>query len=358
MAALVVAIVLATTLIATRAVHFTEDDLASEASMWALYERWCAHYNVARDVVGEKTWRFNVFKENARVIHQFNQGDDKPYKLSLNRFGDMTDDETRSAYACSRIMAPHRSTLGSGRRCLGGFAHGAAAVTGHDDLPAAVDWSEKGHGRRPVYVTDAKDQGQDCGCCWAFAATAAVESINAIRTKNLVSLSEQQVVDCDTSNNGCNGGLATKAFDYIIKNGGIASERAYPYKGKQSSCAKVTTSPVVTIDGYEQVPSYDVIALMKAVAGQPVVVTVQADEVPFKRYGGGVFWGPCGTNLGHAMTLVGYGTTDSGENYWIVKNSWGDSWGENGFIRMKRDVTAREGLCGILMDASYPVKHA
>ncbi|KAG8048277.1 hypothetical protein GUJ93_ZPchr0008g11469 [Zizania palustris] len=299
-----------------------------------------AHCTVARDL-GEKARRFNVFKENVWLIHEFNRGD-APYKLRLNRFGDMTADEFRRAYAGSRV-GHHRVFRGERR---GGFMYAGAR-----DLPASVDWRQKGA------VADVKDQGQ-CGSCWAFSTIAAVEGINAIRTKNLTALSEQQLVDCDISSNmGCDGGLMDNAFKYIAKHGGVAKEDAYPYCGKQSSCKKsAASSPAVTIDGYEDVPTNDESALKKAVANQPVSVAIEAGGQHLQFYSEGVFAGRCGTELDHGVTAVGYGTTVDGTKYWIVKNSWGADWGEKGYIRMKRDVSAKEGLCGIAMEASYPVK--
>nr|CAB3471206.1 unnamed protein product [Digitaria exilis] len=331
------AIALLATALAVSAMGFTENDLASEDSMWALYERWCTHYKVACDPA-KKAQRFTVFKENARIIHEFNHGD-TPYNQSLNMFGDMTDDETCSAYNC--FMAP------SPTRHVPDDTFTQVAI---HDLPWAVDWRERVYGAGPTrYVTGAKNQGPYCGSCWAFAATAAVESINAIRTNVLTALSEQQLVDCDMSNGGCSGGNPNKAFDYIIRSSGLTFEHAYPYMGRCQGSCTMSTPIAATIDGFQHVPQYGASALMAAVAAQPVVVAVQAEDVPFKRYGGGIFRGPCGTKPDHSVML--------GEKYWIVKNSWGPNWGENGFIRMKRDVAKREGLCGILMDPSYPVKH-
>ncbi|XP_051199154.1 thiol protease SEN102-like [Lolium perenne] len=323
------------------ALDFTEKDLASEESLWALYERWRAQHTVSRNL-GDKARRFNVFKENVRLIHEFNLGDE-PYKLRLNRFGDMTADEFSRAYASSRI-AHHRAFRGD--RTSGDFMHGTAAAS---SLPSSVDWRAKGA------VTGVKNQG-GCGSCWAFSAVAAVEGINAIRTSNLLSLSEQQLVDCDTSDSGCNGGLMDNAFQYIATNGGIATEDAYPYTGQQASTCNTAPPDVVTIDGYEDVPANSEAALQKAVAAQPVSVAIDASGSQFQFYSEGVFAGKCGTGLDHGVAAVGYGVTVDGTKYWIVKNSWGADWGEQGYIRIKRNVKDKKGLCGIAMAASYPVK--
>ncbi|XP_068667488.1 vignain-like [Aristolochia californica] len=316
--------------------NFNEKDLETEDSLWELYERWRSHHTVSRDLAGKKD-RFEVFKQNVKYIHSFNKKD-APYKLKLNKFGDMTNQEFRSYYAGS--SRPHR------RPASKSFTYEKVA-----DVPPSVDWRPKGA------VTEIKDQGQ-CGSCWAFSTVVGVEGINAIKTKNLISLSEQQLVDCDnTENQGCNGGWMELAFDYINKNGGLTTEENYPYKARDGRCNRSKErSHVVSIDGHETVPSNDESALLKAAANQPISVAIDAGGQDFQFYSEGVFTGSCGTDLDHGVAVVGYGSTTDGTKYWIVKNSWGTEWGEKGYIRMERDISAKEGLCGIAMEASYPIK--
>ncbi|KAA8542193.1 hypothetical protein F0562_023345 [Nyssa sinensis] len=321
---------------------FHEKELETEESLWDLYERWRSHHTVSRNL-DEKHKRFNVFKENVHYVHNFNKND-KPYKLKLNKFADMTNHEFRSTYAGSKVNH-HRMFRGSPR---GNVTFMYKRV---DEVPPSVDWRKNGA------VTGVKDQGQ-CGSCWAFSAVAAVEGINQIKTKKLVSLSEQELVDCDTDvNQGCNGGMMDLALKFIKQKGGITTEEIYPYKARDGKCDnRKENSPVVTIDGYENVPANNEDALLKAAANQPVSVAIEAGGADFQFYSEGVFTGYCGTELDHGVTVVGYGTTLDGTKYWIVKNSWGSEWGEKGYIRMKRGVSAKEGLCGIAMEASYPIK--
>ncbi|KAF7082393.1 hypothetical protein CFC21_086266 [Triticum aestivum] len=348
---LLMAIVLVAAMQLASSVDITHTDLESEKSLWALYDRWCEHHNVGRDL-GEKARRFSVFKENARMVHKFNQGDAR-YKLSLNLFGDMTDEEVDGGYGRCSNPLPNSAKQRQGR-----VTHGVLAT--RDNYPMYVDWRMTGYDQRPSAVTNVKNQ-RGCGACWAFAATAAVEGINSIRTRKLVSFSAQQLVDCDKGSAGCGGGNAILAFKYMMGHVGISTEADYPYYADEQGYCLVPKrkNPVVTIDGFKEVPPKDEVALLQAVAAQPVVVVV--DTKTFRRYGGGVFVGPCGTNRTHSMTMVGYGTTDETDpiDYWIIKNSWGPKWGEDGYIRLARGVSGgtNEGLCGILMEASYPVKN-
>ena len=177
-----------------------------------------------------------------------------------------------------------------------------------------------------------------------------------MKTGTLISLAEQELVDCDTKgvDQGCEGGLMDDAFKFIIKNGGLTTEAQYPYKGADGTCnAKAAANHAATITGYEDVPANNEQALKNAVANQPVSVAIDASGSDFQFYKSGVFTGSCGTELDHGVTAVGYGVSD-GTKYWLVKNSWGTEWGEEGYIRMQRDVAAAEGLCGIAMQASYP----
>ncbi|XP_074267615.1 vignain-like [Silene latifolia] len=339
---LLVSLAMAMVIGLSEAFDYEPSDLESEESLWGLYERWRSHHTVSRDL-DDKQRRFNVFRENVNYVHTVNQMD-KPYKLKLNKFADLTTHEFRSLYAGSKIS--HHRMLEGHRPSTESFLYAKV-----DQVPASVDWRLKGA------VVPIKDQGQ-CGSCWAFSTVVAVEGINQIKTGKLISLSEQQLVDCDTTQNqGCNGGLMTSAFDFIKRKHGITTEDIYPYTARDGRCKVKTNALKVTIDGHELVPENDEDALLKAVANQPVSVAIDAGGQDFQFYSEGVFTGSCGTELDHGVAVVGYGATVDGTKYWIVRNSWGQGWGEKGYIRMQRGVPAKEGLCGIAMEASYPIKN-
>jgi KDEL-tailed cysteine endopeptidase len=306
----------------------------SSSSLQERHEQWMTKYDkVYKDDV-EKEKRFMIFKNNVEYIESFNAANNKPYKLSVNHLADLTLEEFKA------------SRNGYKKRSLE-FTTTSFKYENVTAIPTAIDWRVKGA------VTPIKDQGQ-CGSCWAFSTVAATEGINQITTGKLISLSEQELVDCDTKgeDQGCEGGLMEDGFEFIIKNGGITSEVKYPYKGTDGSCNSATI-PVAKIKGYETVPVNSEESLLKAVANQPISVSIDASDSSFMFYSSGIYTGECGTELDHGVTAVGYGNAN-GTDYWLVKNSWGTSWGEKGYIRMQRGIAAKEGLCGIAMDSSYP----
>lgn len=226
------------------------------------------------------------------------------------------------------------------------------------NVPESIDWVKNGA------VTPVKNQGQ-CGSCWSFSTTGALEGAYYIKNGVLDSFSEQQLVDCDTRKNGgkdmgCNGGLMDNAFSWIEKNGGLCTEEDYAYTSGTTKTAGTCDTSCTVVSGSEIISYTDVKAnsdndMMSALAQQPVSIAIQADQKDFQLYKSGVFTGSCGTKLDHGVLVVGYGSLD-GDDYYRVKNSWGTTWGDNGYIYLGRGdkFNNGSGQCGMLMQASYP----
>ena len=278
----------------------------------------------------------NVFIENVNSRNL-------SYSLGHNQFSGMDRDEYRQYL----VQFPFE------KRTNGILSRGNVDVNA---LPDSVNWVTKGG------VTPVKDQGQ-CGSCWSFSTTGALEGAFFNSAGNLQSFSEQQLVDCDNLKNGghdhgCNGGLMDNAFEWIAKNGGLCLESAYPYvsgttQKPNANCAKtcsVVKGSTVT-DFVDVTPSSD-LAMVSAIAQQPVSIAIEADQREFQLYKSGVFTGECGTNLDHGVLVVGYGS-----DYYLVKNSWGVTWGDQGYIKLGRgsQYNNGQGQCGILLQGSYPV---
>ncbi|TKV91310.1 hypothetical protein SEVIR_9G087500v4 [Setaria viridis] len=337
----VVSVCAAPRALAARELAAGEDDAA--AAMALRHEAWMAEHGRAYKDEAEKARRLEIFRANARLIDSLNAAGKHGHRLVTNRFADLTDEEFRAARTgYRRPAAPAAGSHGGGR-----FRYENVSLA---DAPQSVDWRAMGA------VTGVKDQG-DCGCCWAFSAVAAVEGLNKIRTGRLVSLSEQELVDCDVDgeDQGCEGGLMDDAFQFIARRGGLASESGYPYDGDDGPCRSAAAAArAASIRGHEDVPRESEAALAAAVARQPVSVAINGADPAFRFYGGGVLSGACGTELNHAVTAVGYGTAGDGTRYWVMKNSWGASWGEGGYVRIRRGDRG-PGVCGLAKLPSYPV---
>jgi len=290
----------------------------------------------------EENFRLKVFMENKHLIAKHNQRASnglKSYSLAMNQFGDLLHHEFTSMMNGYKMDYKINSSNGST------YLSPANVM-----VPSSVDWRTKG------YVTPVKNQGQ-CGSCWSFSSTGSLEGQNFRKTGKLVSLSEQNLVDCSKSygNNGCEGGLMDYAFQYVRDNKGIDTETSYPYEAQDDSCRFNKRNIGATDTGFVDIPQGSETKLKEAVATVgPVSVAIDASHESFQFYSHGVYdEQDCSSeSLDHGVLVVGYGTTEEGQDYWIVKNSWGTSWGDEGYIKMSRN---KNNQCGIASSASYPL---
>jgi len=287
----------------------------------------------------EEQKRFRVFEKNYAFIEAEN-AKGKSYELGVNEFVDQTPQEFQAGRL--GLALPSNGTLW-------GLPHLGTDEYSGKPLLNELDWSQRGA------VTAPKNQAQ-CGSCWAFSTTGALEGAWKIATGRLMSLSEQQFVDCAKSaGNGCSGGSMPAAFDWAEKHA-ICSESSYPYTARDGRCVQQSCTdsiPAGAVLGYKDVRHNDERALMEAVSKQPVSVAIEADQAAFQLYTRGILTKRCGDSLDHGVLLVGFGT-ENGVDYWKVKNSWGVGWGEGGYVRFERGM-GQAGECGINSMASYPV---
>ncbi|OIW19233.1 hypothetical protein TanjilG_20358 [Lupinus angustifolius] len=308
-----------------------------------LFQLWQKEHGREYGNPEEESSRFKIFQRNLLYINEKNAKRKSllQYHLGLNKFADMSPEEFKKTYL-HEIEKPSKWDNKK--------VHDDEDDESCENLPSSVDWREKGA------VTEVRDQG-NCQSHWAFSVTGAIEGLHKIITNKLVPLSVQELVDCDPASKGCAGGYYFNAFGYVINNGGIDTEADYPYIAKNGTCKEnankaVSIDNLLVLDGSEE-------ALLCRASKQPVSVSL--DATGLQSYTGGIYDGEfCSkdsrnTNL--VVLIVGYGSED-GEDYWIVKNSWGKGWGDKGYLLLKRNVSSEwpYGVCGINGLAGYPIK--
>jgi len=322
-----------------------------ESEARARFQRWMTKYSKTYPSEQEKEKRFSVFQDNLNKIGAFSSQTEvtavvggfgpqtiTTVRVGMNRFGDLEPAELAAQF--------------TGFNSTTGLNPGAPSFLPYDSWkPCCVDWRASGA------VTGIKFQGT-CLSCWAFAAVAAIEGMNKIRTGDLVSLSEQQLVDCDTGSSGCGGGRVDTALGLVAARGGITSEANYSYSGFNGKCDvdKLLFGHDASVKGFKAVPINDERQLALAVARQPVTVYIDASEWDFQFYSGGIYRGPCSgdpARVNHAVTIVGY-CEEFGEKFWLAKNSWSNDWGEQGYIKLAKDVPWPTGTCALASSPFYP----
>jgi len=286
----------------------------------------------------EDAIRHKVFLSNLELIAQHNKKFEEGkvhFQMGINKFADMTSSDTSYLRGYKSAGSEQLKKTGA-----------TFKKPESGDYPESVDWRDQG------YVTGVKDQGQ-CGSCWSFSAVGSLEGQHFAATGDLVSLSEQNLVDCVGASFGCFGGNMVAAFHYIKENGGIDTEESYPYEAKNNDCRYDAANSGATCAGHVSIAHDEEELLAAVVLIGPISVAIDASNVSFQLYANGVYYEEdCSTvNLDHGVLVVGYGVYE-GVDFWLVKNSWGSEWGMEGYIMMSRN---RDNNCGIVTEASYPL---
>jgi len=367
------------------AISFTEDemDLLDTKDLFDLelptkhlhlrvqFTEWKKKFGKEYSSIEEEYERLLIWINNHEFVEKHN-AKNLSYKLGHNHFSDLTNDEFKKRNKLGEY-SPNKKSIDEKRKKTAQefkdifirsntkdndvVREARILKEGTDcdctDEDPSIDWRVKGA------VTEIKDQGM-CGSCWSFSTTGSIEGASFLKTGQLVSLSEQNLLDCDFTDLGCSGGLMDDAFKYDEDAGGLCSEADYPYLAVQgdtcmNNCTKVPGSHVST---FTDVTPNNVDSLMGALSQQPISVAIEADTLEFQMYSTGVFDSEsCGVSLDHAVLAVGYGSEGEcceKKDYFLVKNSWGATWGDAGYIKISRNSVAPEGMCGILAMASYP----
>lgn len=307
----------------------------------SVFQSWMQTHNQTSLNVSHYTHMLSNYAKNDDYIEAHNMLDDMPYQLGHNKFSHLNTEEFSQFINARGNFVPET------------YDEEKDQLSNEVYLPVSVDWTTQDA------VTGVKDQG-NCGSCWSFSATGALEGAYKIKYGTLVSFSEQNLVSCDTIDSACNGGLMDNAFSWTKTNGGLCTESGYPYTsgttGQKGSCLTTCTKNAnVAPKSFTDVTKNSDSALMTAIAKQPVSIAIQANQPDFQLYKSGVLTGTCGTNLDHGVLAVGYGTWTDGTDYYKVKNSWGTGWGMGGYILIQRGKNQRCGECGILCGPpSYP----
>lgn len=343
--------------------------LTSASPLHALFSTFMYQYNKTYDSEDERYKRFSIFKENLRHIEAHNSDPTNTFKMATNRFMDLTREEfkarrrgydttsiLRRARMEPRLTSVHRAKQNESFFLSGQSALNSAYYRSRQDYPKNVDWADP----KIKKVSSVKDQLY-CGGCWAFAVADAVESRWAIKHRRpVIELSIQELIDCDHEgvNEGCIGGNLPEGYEYVIHVGGMCTAKDYQFEGRDQKCRTHRCSRRLgKIRDYGIVIRDNEVALREAVAQGPVAIAIEADADAMQFYDKGILTTrSCGTNVDHAVTIVGYGE-DRGMKYWKIKNSWSKDWGEGGYMRLCRECgrNGKTGECGITVEAVFPI---